>query len=410
MSNNKKKKSCIYNDKGYCYLSKSKYFLKRCNINCNYRTYYNSYKIDNNFDVIFLKIKGNLVLKIKIPIEYKKFREVAKNNIWTFQSTKKEKDITVQILLYNIESYIEFLFNGLNKDVFVKSSYLYIILQNVQEITNNKTPYNKMKKKIKINRLIKNKLGYLYLTISLDKDLVFSSIYKLFKNNDVDKKHTNENNFVKSRKEKQSKNIIISSDLQSKGQEIDKIQSVHVRAIVLCNNRKCFIEKHEVIDIIAIISIVQKDGSIHNISNPAVYCKECNQYIILKSDFKTIKQKGTLLCKVIDKTPEHITKYKKYSYSGTESRVHSLGYNVIKQGYDYTFKQRKIILANIIENYGVTQHEILSMLDANIARKINLPNYADAVEKWQEDREFVSNYNLGDCPEVVISEVVVGRR
>lgn len=98
------------------------------------------------------------------------------------------------------------------------------------------------------------------------------------------------------------------------------------------------------------------------------------------------------------------------SYTSTESRVHSLGYNVIKQRYNYTFEQRKIILANIIENYGITQHEILSMLDTNIARKINLPSYVDAVQKWQQDREFVTNYKTGDIPEVIVDEIVVGKR
>lgn len=50
------------------------------------------------------------------------------------------------------------------------------------------------------------------------------------------------------------------------------------------------------------------------------------------------------------------------------------------------------------------------MLDTNIARKINSPSYVDAVEKWQQDREFVTNYKTGDIPEVVVNEVIVGKR
>ena len=50
------------------------------------------------------------------------------------------------------------------------------------------------------------------------------------------------------------------------------------------------------------------------------------------------------------------------------------------------------------------------MLDTNIARKINLPNYVDAVTKWQQDRNFVANYMLGDCPNVIIDEVIIGKR
>ena len=200
---------------------------------------------------------------------------------------------------------------------------------------------------------------------------------------------------------------------RTKNQQILKsstVESQYVKAVVLSHNRKCVYEDHNLTNIKAIIRVLTSCNKVIDIIIPAVHCKECNQYIILKSDFISLKQKGTLLCRVIDETPEHIAKHKNSPYSGTESRVHSLGYNVIKQGYNYTFEQRKIILANIIENYGITQHEILSMLDTNIARKVNLPNYADAVAKWQQDREFVASYKLGDIPEVIIDEVVVGRR
>ncbi|MCM1212246.1 MAG: hypothetical protein NC318_11640 [Blautia sp.] len=184
----------------------------------------------------------------------------------------------------------------------------------------------------------------------------------------------------------------------------------YVKAIVLSHNRKCVFEEHRLTSVTAIIRVLTTNNNkVIDIKVPAAYCKECNQYIILKTDFKSIKQKGTLLCHVIDETPEYIAKHKNSSYSGTESKVHWLGYNVIKQ-HGYTFAQRKIILANIIENYGITQHEILSMLDANIARKVNLPNYEEAVEKWKQDREFVSNYKTGDVPEVVVDEVVIGKR
>lgn len=63
-----------------------------------------------------------------------------------------------------------------------------------------------------------------------------------------------------------------------------------------------------------------------------------------------------------------------------------------------------------MENYNISKHEILSMLDTNIARKIKLPNYADAVSKWKEDREFVENYKRGDIPEVLIDKVTIGKR
>lgn len=198
-------------------------------------------------------------------------------------------------------------------------------------------------------------------------------------------------------------------DTKNKSNLKINIKEQPLKTIVLSHNKKCVYEEHNLSDIKAIIRVLTPSLKVVNIYVLAAHCKECNQYIILKSDFKKIKQKGVLLCKVIDETPEHISKHKHTSYSTTESRIHSLGYNVIKQ-YGYTFEQRKMILANIMENYNISKHEILSMLDMNIARKVNLSNYDDAVHKWQQDRDFVANYESGDIPEVIIDKVVIGRR
>lgn len=39
-----------------------------------------------------------------------------------------------------------------------------------------------------------------------------------------------------------------------------------------------------------------------------------------------------------------------------------------------------------------------------------MQNYAEADEKWKQDREFVANYEFGSVPEVLIDEVIVGKR
>lgn len=104
--------------------------------------------------------------------------------------------------------------------------------------------------------------------------------------------------------------------------------------MVLLHNRKCIKEDHLVNDVKAIIKILKSNNEIEDIIIPAAYCKECDQYIVLISDYKSVKKREVILCRVIDKTPEHILKKKQTSFYGTESKVHSLGYNVIKQGYN----------------------------------------------------------------------------
>lgn len=32
------------------------------------------------------------------------------------------------------------------------------------------------------------------------------------------------------------------------------------------------------------------------------------------------------------------------------------------------------------------------------------------VQKWQQDREFVANYERGDIPEIIINRVTIGSR
>lgn len=414
MSRKNKQKKCVNNFNGYCIFGKSKYFSYFCNAkNCSYYVKFNSklkrrniLKNNKYFSITFIRKADQLLLKICIPIDYKEVSKTIINKYWfNFEYIQKDKYINAILVLNNTESYIKFLFNDFCKDIYVKSGFLYIILRNVAEITQNKTPYNKIRNKININRIFLSEYGKLTLYLKIDKKLVFSSITQLFQNNENTTKNSESNLKTLNNNIYNNKNnnmIEETKTNQSKPQH-------RVKTIILSYNKKCFNNNHHVSDIIAVLKVATKDKVI-DIKKQAVYCPECNQYIMLKTDYKNVKQIGTLLCQVIDKTPEYIAKHKKSTYYGTESKVHSLGYNVIKQGYNYTFKQRKIILANIIENYGITKHEILSMLDTNIARKINLPNYSDAVQKWKQDREFVANYNFGDCPEVIIDEVIIGKR
>ena len=50
------------------------------------------------------------------------------------------------------------------------------------------------------------------------------------------------------------------------------------------------------------------------------------------------------------------------------------------------------------------------MLDTNISRKKGLPSYAEAIQKWEQDREFVKNYKIGYYQNVIVDEIIIGRR
>lgn len=186
---------------------------------------------------------------------------------------------------------------------------------------------------------------------------------------------------------------------------IPKHNTDGVIVIVLSDNRRCIYNNHNLVNTYAVCKVVTKNGVVKEVKILSAYCENCNQYIVLKTDFNNAKKIGTLLCIVEDHTYSYLQKHKTVNV-GNESKIHQLGYNVI-QGYAYSDRQRQIILANIIENTKISQQEILSIIDANIARHKNQDNYAKAVNKWIMDREFVSQYNLGDCPEVVFNNIIL---
>lgn len=121
------------------------------------------------------------------------------------------------------------------------------------------------------------------------------------------------------------------------------------------------------------------------------------------------KGNGKILCPIIDLTREKEQKYKGKNLTSSESRIHQLGYNV-QRGSNYTKEQRQLILANIMENTNISKYEIESCIIRPMTQHKNQSNYAEAVLAWKEDLEFIKNYKQGDCPEVIINNIIVGKR
>lgn len=197
----------------------------------------------------------------------------------------------------------------------------------------------------------------------------------------------------------------------SKGQKKQKhdISDVGITAIVLNDNRKCVNNKHEIQDVRANIRIATEAQGIITSSVLAGYCKECDAYFILKSDFKEIKKQGVILCPVIDRTQKYLNKNATKISTGNESEIHQLGYNVIKNN-GYTTEQRQYILANIVENTNISKYAIASNIRRCIAQHKNQMNYSQSVKCWTDDLEFIQKYKHGDLPEVLISKIIVGKR
>lgn len=202
-----------------------------------------------------------------------------------------------------------------------------------------------------------------------------------------------------------SQNIICKKSIKQ-ANSTSNYNNMRITVIVINDNRKCIYECHNIQDVIGIVKISTVDGIVDYSLNVA-YCKTCNLYIMLKSEFKNLKMQGAILCEIIDYTKKLKTTPSK-SISSNESRIHQFGYNVIKD--KYTDEQRHAILASIIENTDISKHEIESCIYRPMRQHSTQSSYADAVSCWEKDLEFVRNYQKGDMPEVIIDKIVVGRR
>lgn len=93
--------------------------------------------------------------------------------------------------------------------------------------------------------------------------------------------------------------------------------------------------------------------------------------------------------------------------AASESLLMQNGYNV-KANNGLTDVQRQVILQNIMDNKILTPHRISSYLDMFIAQKGNMPQYKEAILKWEKDRSFVLDYKNGAKRNVDIQSIKNG--
>ena len=187
---------------------------------------------------------------------------------------------------------------------------------------------------------------------------------------------------------------------ESDGKTI-KVEDFVVRRDVF----KCMNKDHVLANVNASIGIINKDGKVIQTTVSAGYCKECNTFFILESTFQKLKIKGTPICRITDqktymKGKANINGMKLAS----ESLLMQYGYNV-SQSEGLTSARRHKILAILIDNSIMTKSEIISYIDFFISQKQSLDKYEKAIEKWNNDRDFVEEYKAGRYTTIGVSGI-----
>ena len=202
--------------------------------------------------------------------------------------------------------------------------------------------------------------------------------------------------------------IISTHDINSTNIQISKSYCVPdsdiFTVVVVSNTLPCSSKGHKTKDVLAKFPALNENGDLKYIELAASYCFNCNRFTVLKDSFNSIQDR--IMCKVIDETSESKTdKPDEIEIEQRSSILFYYGYNV-QTKKNISEKQRQIILSSVIEAQLMERRDIINHLTTLIDRGSKIPSWKIATQKWRQDREFVSNYKLGDLPPVIFDKVI----
>ena len=152
-------------------------------------------------------------------------------------------------------------------------------------------------------------------------------------------------------------------------------------------------KSHHLKNVDAEVIVRSRIGTERLIPFSAGYCEECNLYFILESTYEYLRKYGIPNCRVSDEKTYMNTISSNGMMLAQESILMQYGYTV-SQEFDLSETTRRKILANLIDNKIITKSEIISYLDFFISQHTS-SKYQMAVGKWELDRDFVRDYNIG---------------
>lgn len=184
--------------------------------------------------------------------------------------------------------------------------------------------------------------------------------------------------------------------------EIHSINALDL--MVRCTIFKCMHEDHNICDIDAKIMVLDENGQENEVIVSAGYCAQCNIYFIMDSVYQNLKKQGIILCRITDEKTYLKGGFMNGAKLAQESILMQYGYNVSQiDGLSATRRQK--ILAVIIDNKVLSKNEIISYLDFFIWQHGRRSNMEFAVAKWENDRDFVEHYRIGEYTQYGVNAI-----
>lgn len=163
--------------------------------------------------------------------------------------------------------------------------------------------------------------------------------------------------------------------------------------IVRSNNFACINKEHNMKRVKALVS-VQSDTDIYEVDVEASYCTKCDKYFILENEYKRLKVRGRICCRVIEY--ETYVKMAKNKFNlNQESFLYEYGYNTNSQK-NLSDTERQRILSFIIENDIASAEKVTQFLVWLIEKNRRRTNMNNAIMKWEKDITFVREYQKID--------------
>ncbi|MBR0437564.1 MAG: hypothetical protein IJK00_00290 [Clostridia bacterium] len=159
--------------------------------------------------------------------------------------------------------------------------------------------------------------------------------------------------------------------------------------IVYSKDLSCRIKGHHIENVLSSVEVMAHTGEIKLMQIQAAYCKKCGVYYITQKDYETLIRIGTPLCKIMSR--DVFYKHGKIVYKNKNKSEYVLseyGYNV-QANNDMNQHERHVKLKTLVDYHILTISEIKAKISSFIKQKEGLKNYLKAVEKWNNDYEYL---------------------
>ena len=160
--------------------------------------------------------------------------------------------------------------------------------------------------------------------------------------------------------------------------------------VVYSNILRCRNKKHIVEDILGKVKLF----TIHNreieYTFHGVYCEKCNVCFILRDDFEKIRNIGVPCCHIESSESYYSRLASGNRWESGEYVLSDYGYNV--RAIDNIPEEERHLRLRQVIRYGIlSASEVKGKIILFRSSKQGLPNYQNAIKKWNRDIDFIDN-------------------